>query len=74
MQLDPYKAYRRRKKWIKVPPGHDLFEEPSDGGVEEHFVPPVETPICCGGTPAAEDPSEEFSDRVCPQCKARWYP
>ena len=33
-------AYRRRKTWIKVPPGHTIWDPPSDGGVE-HFQVPV---------------------------------
>jgi len=71
--VDPVSNYRKRKMWIKVPPGHSLMEPPSKGGVEHHMVSVVEPPVCCGGTPAPVE-DDTFSERQCKPCGARWYP
>lgn len=67
-------AYRRRKTWIKVPPGHTIWDPPSDGGVEHFQVPVTEPPLCHEKVPPLVDAFDPEGERECGDCKSRWYP
>jgi hypothetical protein len=64
----------KRKLWIKVPEGRDLFDQPSEGGVEHHMVSPIEPPVCCEDTPKPVDPADATGPLQCDPCGAKWWP